>query len=133
MREKMMLVAVVAASLAGCGDEDGGGGNKTAEATTATAQSTTAKPSQPKPYRDRVADCVEDVGFKTRDAGNALRVESPGGSLIANIQTFATAAEARRFDAQVEVPHAYDGQGVAVWLVDADDTQRRVVADCLTP
>ena len=34
-------------------------------------------------------------GFAARDAGNALPVESPGGDLIANIQTFPSEAEAR--------------------------------------
>jgi hypothetical protein len=80
-----------------------------------------------------VADGVEEVGFVTSDAGNALRVESPAGNQIANIQTFHTRREATRFNADVEVPHAGGGRGVAVWLRDADAMQRRVVADCLTP
>ena len=90
-------------------------------------------PSDPKPYRAQVADCVEGVGFVTRDAGNALRVETSGGNLIANIQTFPSRPEARQFNRDVGVPHAAGGRGVAVWLRDADDAQRRVIADCLTP
>lgn len=72
-------------------------------------------------------------GFTTRDAGNALRVESPGGDLIANIQTFPTVAEAEKFNAAVEVDHAGGGKGVAVWLADAEETEKRVVTDCLKP
>jgi hypothetical protein len=91
------------------------------------------EPQTPKPYRAQVADCVEEVGFVTRATGNALRVESPAGNLIANVQTFPSRRAASRFNADVEVPHAAGGRGVAVWLRDADDTQQRVVADCLTP
>jgi hypothetical protein len=88
---------------------------------------------QPTSYRAQVADCVEEVGFVTRAAGNALRVESPGGNLIANIQTFPSRSEARQFNSDVEVPHTGGGRGAAVWLRDSGDTQRRVVADCLIP
>jgi len=105
-------------AVSGCGSDDSG---------------ETSSDLKPKSYRAQVAECVEEVGFVTRDAGNALRVESPAGNLIANIQTFASRREAARFNADVEVPHAGGGRGVAVWLRDADDTQQRVVADCLTP
>jgi hypothetical protein len=108
--------------LGGCGDRD-------EPATTETPPAA----ETPESYRAQVSDCVEEVGFVTRDAGNALRVESPGGSLISNIQTFPSRSRAQGFAADVAVAHAYGGRGVAVWLRDADDTERRVVADCLTP
>lgn len=115
---KCLGIGLGVLATAGCGSED------------------SPEPSpdpRPKPYRAQVADCVEEVGFVTRDAGNALRVESPAGNLIANIQTFPSRREAARFNADVEVLHAGGGRGVAVWLRDADDTQQRVVADCLAP
>jgi hypothetical protein len=117
LRTILTLAAFMLATV-GCGSEDPG-----------------EPPSDPEPasYRAQVADCVEEVGFVTRNAGAALRVESPGGRLIANVQTFPSRGEAARFNADVEVPHAGGGRGVAVWLRDADDTERRVVADCLTP
>jgi hypothetical protein len=109
--------------MASCGSDDSGGSSDSGEG---------SSDRKPKSYRAQVANCVEDVGFVTRDAGNALRVESPGGDLIANIQTFPSRSKARQFNRDVDVPHAGGGRGVAVWLRDADDAQRRVVADCLT-
>jgi len=71
--------------------------------------------------------------LNTRDAGNALRVESPGGRIVANIQTFGSTAEAAKFSAAVEVPHAAGGKGVAVWLANAGDDDKSLVTGCLTP
>ena len=122
----------------GCGDDEsepdraGAGPAKTSAEQTPPAR-TAEEHHEPKAYRERVANCVGGVGFDTRNAGNALRVESPGGDRIANIQTFKTAAEARRFHSRLAVEGTHGGRGVAVWQADADDTQKRVVGDCLTP
>ena len=53
--------------------------------------------------------------------------------MIANIQTFASSAEAREFHSRLEGDGTHGRRGVAVWLADADDRQKRVVGDCLTP
>lgn len=134
MRPRAALPLALLALAAGCGS-DSDTAKKEPAPSAPPADTTAAKPGgeKPKPYREQVADCVDQVGFTTRDAGNALRVESPGGDLIANIQTFPTAAEAEKFNAAVEVDHAGGGKGVAVWLADAEDAEKRVVADCLKP
>ena len=59
-------------------------------------------------------------------------VETAGGAPVANVQTFRSRAEAARFNAEVAIPHAGGGRGVAVWMT-SDENQRAVVADCLTP
>jgi hypothetical protein len=123
-RRTTLALAAFTLAISGCGSENSGDSRDSGEPS-----------SEPKrqSYRTQVTECVEEVGFVTRDAGNALRVESPGGTLIANVQTFPSRSEARPFNRDVEVPHTAGGRGVAVWLRDVDDTQQRVVADCLTP
>lgn len=140
----VLAVAFLANVAAGCGSDSENSSDRGAPTTGAkqpgNTQTKTNEAMAPKKataprevYRNEVKDCVEGVAFKTADAGNALRVETPGGQFIANIQTFRSEREAQRFNAQVELDHAYGGKGVAVWLKDADETQRTVVADCLTP
>ena len=140
VRATAPLTLVLALLLAACSsdeqtaDTDSG---STHEASTQKAQSQ-PKP-QPKPeakpkaksYRERVADCAEDALFKTRDAGNALRVESPAGRPVANVQVFNSRSEAADFAQQLEVPHASAGKGVAVWLAGGSDSDQAVVTDCL--
>jgi hypothetical protein len=121
-----VVVVALAVGLCACG-ASGSSSPRT------TSKTTTSNLGRSKSYRERVADCVGGLGFETRNAGNALRVESPGGRLIANIQTFPSAAEAREFNKQVAVAHGYGGRGVAVWLRDAGADDRATVADCLTP
>ena len=124
------LVIVVALGFAACGSED------------SSSSSTTKPAAPPKPYRARVASCFEDYGWATSERGsNTMRVEvTSGGTLIANVQTFPTLAEAKAFAAQLDVPHGYGGQGVAVYLGDAVSGDRssqlvyqEKVTDCLTP
>ena len=43
-----------------------------------------------KAYRSDLRDCLDGVGYDTPDAGNAIRVQTPAGTSIANIQTFKT-------------------------------------------
>lgn len=105
--------------LAGCGGSD----------TTAAQPTKTAAHS----YRQQVRACVEGLGFDTRPAGNAMRVESPGGRLIANIQIFHTKLAARRFGSRLLVDGNWGGKGVAVWLRDASGDDKATVQDCLTP
>lgn len=148
MRPRTILVACVAAlsvcALAGCGS-DNSTDEKTPSATVQEPTQTTAPKPEPTPetkatpavskadYRAAVADCAEGLGYKTRDAGNALRIESPAGHMKANVQTFGSAKAARNFYGQLEVDGAQGDKGVAIWLADAGDSDRAVIQDCLTP
>lgn len=122
----MMVRAIALLALlvfAGCGSASG-------------SQSTPQPQSASKPaesYRARVTDCLTNVGYNVSHAGNALRVQRPAGELIANVQTFPTSKAARRFESKLLVDGRGGGRGVAVFLRDADDTAKAVVADCLTP
>lgn len=126
---RSIVALLVVALLAGCGDDAPPSADRAPTATSTTA----AKAAPTSGYRSQVARCLQGVGYTTRDAGNALRVESAGGKRIANVQTFATAKAAAAFANQLEVPGASDGKGVAVFFATSDDSARRVVADCLTP
>jgi hypothetical protein len=129
---------VVGVALAGCGSDDSDRGttaavSKPAAASTAPTTITAAAKPAAKPYKQQLVDCLKDVAYATRQAGNVLRVESQGGDLIANIQVFATVRDARRFEDQLEVDHASGGKGTAIFLRDAGGDDRKVITDCLTP
>jgi hypothetical protein len=98
-----------------------------------SSTSTSAPTSRHGSYRQQVSDCLRNVGYQTRDAGNALRVQRPTGDLIANIQTFPSAKAAARFARGLVGDGRAGGRGVAVFLRDADGAAKRVVAGCLTP
>lgn len=101
--------------------------------TSTTSTPATAHSSKSGSYRERVDSCLRNVGYQTRSAGNAMRVERPDGRLIANVQTFKTAKRAHRFADGLVVAGAWGGRGVAVFLRDADSDAKAVVKGCLTP
>lgn len=85
-------------------------------------------------YRQSVAECAEEVLYSTRDAGNALRIESSTGRrILANVQVFESEREANKFEDQLDVPGESGGKGVAIWLKDAEPRDMRIISDCLTP
>lgn len=84
-------------------------------------------------YKSRVRTCLEGVGYEVSEAGNATRVQSPGGRRIANIQFFKTEAQAKRFYKRLLVDGAGGGKAVAIYLEGGSDSDRAVVGDCLTP
>jgi hypothetical protein len=133
------VAAGIAVVLVGCGDSGSSTGPSSAPArppaktASSTPAATAPKKKATSSYRGAVASCLGDVGYSTRDAGNALRVESAGGRLIANIQTFKTETAAKRFGRGVVVRHATAGQGVAIFLRDAGSSDQSVVTDCLSP
>lgn len=124
MIERRLVFLVVLLATAGCGSSQSGTDEK---------QGARPQTTRPKSYRAALADCARDVAYTTRNAGNALRIESPGGRLVANVQVFRSASAAQRFEDEVLVEHAYGGRGVAVWLRDANGSDKEVVTDCLTP
>lgn len=135
-RCSVAVVIAFALAIAGCGDtvEDSAPQAAAESEGKAPAPQPKPKPARKPSYRVQIAECVEDVGYSTRDAGNALRVESStGANLKANVQVFKSKSEAQEFAAQLEVDGTYGGKAVAVWLKDAGDSDRAVIGDCLTP
>lgn len=56
---------------------------------------------------------------------------SEGGSIVANIDLFATPAEARKFEDQLTVDSVSGQTSVAVLLAEASEREAGVIADCL--
>lgn len=104
------------------------------------AAKTPAPASKPKPAElsipgatAKVASCIDSLGFKTRPAGNVTRIESPSGRAVGNIQTHGSAAAAKRFDEQLQVPfHAQGGKLTVVLFATAKEAERTTVASCIT-
>ena len=108
----------------GCGSSEVSG-------STSTAAKQEQAPSAT--YKSRVIDCLDGVGFDTPAAGNATRVASPNGTPKANLQFFSSEKKARTFYGQLGVPAELGSKGVVIFYAgwDADDSEKRVIADCV--
>jgi hypothetical protein len=113
----VIVIALLPLLLAGCGTGNAPTGGKLAK---------------PPTYRQQVTGCLDEVLLQHRKAGNALRVETPGGEQVANVLVFPTPRAAREYASRLLVAGVPGGRSVAVWL-GANDDQKAVVRDCLTP
>ena len=130
--KRAAILVVGCLLLTGCGDS-----SSTDPATTESPAETPSAKAKPvnseQAYRTEIIDCLEGVAYKITTIGPELRVSSGGGRPISDIATFPTRRAAQAFQAQLLVEGTTGGQGVATFLVDADDRAKRVVTDCLSP
>jgi hypothetical protein len=95
-----------------------------------------SKPPPPPSYKATVIDCLDELGYSSRKAGNATRVSSPNGSPQANIQFFSSETKALAFAAQLDTemaPAEVGKKGVIIFYPGfrVGDAEKRVMADCL--
>jgi hypothetical protein len=131
-----MVALVGAALLAGCGgDDDSGTASQPLPTTTVETSPPSAAPStmESADPAQVMVDCLEEVGYavETQDPGEYQVTRGEGGSIVANIDVLPTPAQARKFEAELTVDHVSGDTGVAVLLAEADDSDARVIQNCL--
>jgi hypothetical protein len=124
---RLVLLVTLAALLviaAGCG---GDSDSETATQPQAAAQTAPADPNQ------AMVDCLEGVAYYTveRQGPHQYQVTSASGSVIADIDVFASAKEAQRFASQLTVHHLSGKTGVAALTPAVNEPDTVVIADCL--